>query len=259
MEANSLRAIGPGEPEVCVVLVGADPELDGAIGAQEQRPDDELRARDVRTGIIEAAGRQSRWIWLLDGTAVPRPDTLSELLSAGAVEICGQTPTLVASTVITGAGELVAAHVPWGRHGEVDVALDAVECHAVPIRAAAGGSLLVSGAMTRAHPPPRSGVPPQVATLGWTARILRTTIGLLVPASPVLARLPATARRDARGDSSAEVRAGVALLRAQAWTTRERLRLGGETIALAARLVTSGRSTPISVASAAIGGIRNPA
>jgi hypothetical protein len=181
------------------------------------------RREPLRTA---AGGVDAEWLWLLDGTAAPRPDTLERLLDASAVADV-PAPALLASAVLGEAGVPVAGHAPWHRRGGTDVAMRSARHGLLPIRAARGGSLLVRADAARAAGPPRGEGP--AAALEWTARILRAAQGYLVTASRADAVTSATWAHAAVGTNAGEdARFVLAMLAGDAFAPKERLWIAGE-------------------------------
>jgi hypothetical protein len=130
----------------------------------------------VIVGTIDDARRlEHDWVWLLDAGVVPDAHALAALLAARQ-----QLPAavLLASRVITTDGELDPGSLPViAVHDPVRV-LAALERRVVPLIATRRGSLLVRTSDLDQHGPSSSG-----ALLRWSARLLRSQLGVLVPTS----------------------------------------------------------------------------
>jgi hypothetical protein len=182
---------------------------------------------------VTAAG--ATWVWLRDGTAVPEPDALERLLEqlgrlAGLPE-----PVLLTSKVVDAGGTLVPALAPWVRRDDAALTLEAAGRGLLPLRAARTASLLVRAEVLTRVAPRRADLPRPAAGLEWTARILRTAPGYLVPASvAVAARPPRGAVGALDGDPLLDLRAGSRLLAGRAFSAREKLWLGAEVTSRAA-------------------------
>jgi hypothetical protein len=193
---------------ICAVLPPGDARVAAAVDAQDRAPDERA------AGPGDPRAREAAWLWLLDGTAVPRPGALRALLEAAErlEPVC--PPAALASRIVAGAdGRLAPAHAPIAPQGQTHVAMKTVGLRVLPVRAVTGGSLLV-----RAADAPGPGREP---ALVWTARLLRDRPGFLVPASLA----------DARADPP---RATARLLLGGALRGSERVRLAAE---VAERLV----------------------
>jgi hypothetical protein len=182
--------------------------LEAALVAQERAPD------ELVTDFAASPPGDADWIWLLDGTAMPRPDCLARLLAA--LERLPLVPRLLASRIVGPDGTLADAHAPIAPQDETAVAIETVTARVLHVRAVTGASLLLRPADARvagAGPP---------ATMAWTAALLRDKGGgFLVPDSIAEARRP---------DLSRTERAGLArrLLLGDALSGRERLRFAAE-------------------------------
>jgi hypothetical protein len=176
---------------------------------------------------------EATWVWVLDGTARPRADTLAALVRAAAPGGGVPAPVLLASAVLGPDGAPDPGHAPWHRRGGSDLAMRAVRHGLLPIRAARAGALLIRADAARAAGPPRAGA------LEWTARILRDAHGYLVTASRADATAPATWRHDALGRTAREdARRVAAALAGPAFAGKERLWIAGEALG---RLTAAGR------------------
>lgn len=144
----------------------------------------------------EAAGAAGTgWSWLLDGSALPRPDSLAALLDAAG----RADASLLASAVLDERGRLAHGHEPLLPRGDGTLALTFAPLRILPVRAVSGASVLVRGDA------------PPGAAYRWTATLLREGRGFLVPASV------ATALRPGSGHHRLLLSGGL--------TARERLRL----------------------------------
>lgn len=140
--------------------------------------------------IYEARRLEHDWVWLLDAGVVPGVDALAALLTARE-----QLPAavLLASRVETPHGQLDPVSLPViAVHDPVRV-LAALERRAVPLIAARRGSLLIRTGDLARREPPSSG-----ALLRWSARLLRSELGVLVPRSLAVRTSSARSRGAAR-------------------------------------------------------------
>jgi hypothetical protein len=220
-------------------LVAAPAAL--AAGAQTVVPGELIEvAEPLRAAAL---GRDAEWLWLLDGTALPRPDTLASLLEAAAVVDGVPAPAILASAVVGPDGAAVPGHAAWHRRGGTDVAMRAARSGLLPIRAARGGSLLVRAQAARAAGPPWRGTTGPGAALEWTARILRDGHGYLVTASRADAAMPAPWAHAALGRTPSEdARLTAAMLLGGACAPKERLWIAGEAVGRAANGLRSLRA-----------------
>ena len=141
-----------------------------ALSAQSTAP------ADVVVGSIEDVQRlEHDWVWLLDAGVVPDPGALAALLAARK-----QLPAavLLASRVLTTQGELDSVSLPVIAVHDPARVLAALERRVVPLIAARRGSLLIRACDLTRRETGASG-----ASLRWSARLLRSQLGVLVPAS----------------------------------------------------------------------------
>jgi hypothetical protein len=189
------------EPTVCAIPA---PGLEASVDAQTRPPD--ARAAGLRDGV--AAG--TAWLWLLDGSATPRPGALAALLDAAERLEPVQPAVVLASRVVGPDGAVAPAHAPLAPQDATALAMRVAGLKVLPVRAVTGASLLV-----------RRDAAAQAGTADayvWTARLLRDGTGFLVPDS--------VADAASRGARPAGVTAR--LLAGTALRPRERLRLAAE-------------------------------
>jgi hypothetical protein len=159
-----------------------------------------------------AAESDSAWVWLLDAGVVPEPAALEQLVSA--TRRAEPAPVLVASKVLAPDGTLDPASTPVPEVHRRDHVLAALEQHAVPLRLARRGSLLVSHDALRG-----SGA---LDSFGrdreWTVRLLSRQPGVLAPASVAV-----RTQRDTEGGTSGGPGLITALRVLAALEPRERL------------------------------------
>ena len=136
----------------------------------------------LRAGLESALAGGADWIWVMDGSARPRPGALAALL-AGLERVDGlPAPSLLTGVVVGPDGRVPASRAPWYRRFQIHVALDSVDQELLPVRAGIGPALVARDAVAAQLPPARAGLGP-AAVLEWTARLLRERTGYLVPAS----------------------------------------------------------------------------
>ena len=159
-------------------------------------------ADGLRQGVVRALGTDADWIWVLDGSAAPRPGALDALLE-GLARVDGlPQPCLLTGVVVTPDGRVDPNRAPWYRRFQIDVALRSADHELVPVRGTPGPVLVHRRAAALDLPRDRTAITPR-SVLEWTARVLRHRTGYLVPGSesvaldtagdPLLA--PATAAR----------------------------------------------------------------
>lgn len=175
-------------------------------------------------------GTHADWLWLVDGSAIPRPPALGALLAA-AERLGPVTPPIVlASTILDRGGRLAAGHAPLAPQDQTAVAVRTVALRVLHVRAVSGASLLVRADALRSL-----SLAGPAGAMVWTARLLRGGGGFLVPASLADGRAPVGARE--RVDTAARLLLGTAL------RPRERLRLGVGLVEQAGAAVKIGASS----------------
>ena len=189
--------------DVCAVIYAdsadsAAAEVARAVAAQSRPAEVVLgpgtyttsaRESPFAAGVRAAHARRTRWIWLLDGWAVPEPDALQALLAASEI-VPAPAPVLLSGTVRDGRGHLHPDAIPRHEIFEKAHSLDAAERHLVQLRFAAHGSVLVAGWVPDRFGAPRPDLQPALDMLEWSARILRSweNTGYLVPDSGAVRR-----------------------------------------------------------------------
>lgn len=160
-------------------------------------------AADVPDGV--------RWLWVVDGSAVPRPTALGALLAAAErLDQAGVEVSLLASRVVGPDGRLAPGHAPLSPQDETARAIVAASAGVLPVRAISAASLL-------ARPAAISGPIPAgpSASMTWSARLLRSASGFLAPESVADARTRVP-----------RARVAAALVLGDGLRGRERLRVG---------------------------------
>lgn len=165
---------------VCAVL--APGRVEDAVTVQEHKPEMMLSHHDfLSAGLARAAGSPTEWIWLLDGSAIPRPDALGLLVAA--IDRLEGLPEAVLLTGLTvdALGRADEARAPWYRRAPTETAMDAAQRGLLPVRAASGSVLIRRRALEAHRPRRRLGA--EAGVFEWTARILRQSSGYWVPQS----------------------------------------------------------------------------
>lgn len=248
MAVGSSTAPPSGSSRVCaLIIVSADqarPEQCLTAIARQSRPPDETlvvcpgRARvsaagSPRTILVQStenrfdaavrAGLTTScdWLWVVDAEVLPAPRALEQFLSAAPGAGSLPPPVLLAGKVLQPNGQLDFSRAPWPRHSHKHEGLLAVEAGLISIRAARWGSLLVSAhAIHRSHAHGERGATSD-GGIGWTARLLRSEFGYLVP------RSEAVTAADARREGRARTRlSDFRSLSGGAWTREEKLQAG---------------------------------
>lgn len=141
-----------------------------------------------REGVRGACETGAKWIWLLDGLAVPEPDALEALLE-GAGRGGGSGPCALAAGQVVGTDAKPHPDaLPWPVLLDKEVALSAAATRLIAVRAARHGSLLVRRSAIEAEGLPRADYRAAGEDLEWTSRLLRAGTGFLVPASIAVRR-----------------------------------------------------------------------
>ena len=168
------------QTSVCAVVGGPAGRLRPAIDAQKRPPDAAIDASGaLRAALEQALEKQAGWIWLLDGSAAPRPEALNALVD-GLERTQGlEEPALLSGIVLDSDGQPGEL---WYRRNQIDLAMAAAGCRLLPIRATAAPVLVRREAAAEHLPPPRARLTPG-GVLEWTAYLLRSGTGYLVPES----------------------------------------------------------------------------
>lgn len=234
----------PSDP-VCAVIYGNAPgseEVAAAVADQQLPPATVLHEGALRGAVGAAVATEARWLWLLDGWALPAPDALVALLAA-AETVDGRAPLLLSSKVVDATGRLHPDATPRHEMFEKQHSVDAIERHLVQLRTAAPGSVLVQAGATGRFGAPRADLPPGLDMSEWSARLLRSwdDTGYLVPAS-VAVRRAAPVQDRSFGHWAARAR----VVGSGGWTMTERLwetfLLGRDAVAVARDRAAQGRA-----------------
>jgi hypothetical protein len=224
-------------PTVAPILpIGAPDAVRQAVSSQDVPVSP---ARSVPRLFSAAAwdAEPASWLWLLDGSAAPRPDALRRLLEAAvtAGALRAPRPVLLASKVLAD-GAVDDGRCPWYRRGrDTDLAMRAARLALLPVRAARASSLLVLVQAAVATGDGCAGLAGPGAAMEWTGRLLRDGGGFLAPASVADALAPAPWSGQAVGRGAREdLRVTAAMLAGPGWRKREKLWLALEAAARAA-------------------------
>jgi hypothetical protein len=166
---------------VCALVGRSSEPFLGALSAQDPQPTVIEEAR-LRAGLERSLATGADWIWVLDGSAVPRPDALATLLAALERTEGLPAPALLTGVVVSPDGRVAPGRSPWYRRFQIHVALDSTDRGMVPVRGSVGPALVHRDAVEAGLPSARARVEPG-SVLQWTARLLRERTGYLVPES----------------------------------------------------------------------------
>lgn len=158
-------------PLVCAVLRPGNAGLERALAAQEHAADD-------RAFGFRQLDTSADWLWILDGSAVPRPPALGRLLAAAKRLEGVVRPIVLGSRVVNSEGRLARAHGPLAPQDQTAVAVRTTSARVLHVRAVSSGSLLVRREAVTGSAPVGVG-----ATMAWTARVLARGGGFVVPDS----------------------------------------------------------------------------
>jgi hypothetical protein len=156
--------------------------LGRSLRAQHPAPETVVADGGLRAGLERALATGADWIWIIDGSAVPRPDALGRLLEGLAKADGLPEPALLTGLVVGADGRPDAGRPPWYRRYQLHVAVDSADRGLLPVRASTGPALVSRAAVEAVLPPSGAPVSP-AAVLEWTATLLRKRIGYLVPES----------------------------------------------------------------------------
>lgn len=201
--------LGTDYPEVAVLSLATN--QGGAGGFYEG-----LRA-------ASSGGSAADWIWVMDDDTVPAPSCLEELLSA-AERAPGEPPALLSSKVVWTDGRLHPMNAPQLERERAEKMITAGERGLVPLRAATFVSLLIRGATVHRHGLPLRDYFLWSDDIEYTARVLRSEPGYLVPTSVALhaTERPYTAVTAAGDRFYFHVRNTLYMLRGGAWARHEK-------------------------------------
>lgn len=167
----------------------------------------------LRRAIAEGAASGHEWLWILE-QVVPEPGALGTLRDWAAAH---PQARLLAARVERADGRLHFDR-EWPDYGDVERVVAGAQKRALPLRTASFHGLLIATAAVRQHGLPLTGDGAWRPDREYTARLLRTVEGWLVPAAVV--RLDDAFEGV---DRAAELRNALWVARSSAWGPRERL------------------------------------
>jgi hypothetical protein len=199
---------------VHAVVRETSPALDRALLDQTRAVDaTAVCASSLGAGIRQAFDQGAEWAWVMDSSVLPRADALQHLVEAVA-RIGGlPQPVALAGVVLCHDGRPDPLRAAWYRRSPTELSLEAVERRLLPIRAA-GGPVLIHRRALGADVLPRPRLSQAGAVLEWTARLLRSRAGYLVPDS----------ESRSIGDTRMEIATAAAVLFGGAFSGLDRVR-----------------------------------
>lgn len=199
---------------------------------------------------VQAARRTAPdWVWLLDDDTIARPDALEALLAAPWEKAGLPEPSLLASRVDWTDGRPHPMNTPMLRRREPDLLAAAAGAGLLALRASTFVSLLVAARAVERHGGPVAGFFFQADDIEYTARILRTGHGYLVPESVVEHRTPTA--HTFLGDPRRfyfHLRNTLFMIRGEAWEPAEKASLGWVVVDSSARFLIANRFSRESLA-----------
>jgi hypothetical protein len=167
---------------VCALVGFPGEPVRRALAGGPGAPQSVVEDTRLRGGLERALASGADWIWVLDGSAVPRPNALQLLLEALDRTDGLPAPALLTGVVVAADGRVDASRPPWYSRYQIHVAVDCADRGLLPVRASVGPALVSRGAVEAVLPPASAPVSPG-AVLEWTATLLRARTGYLVPES----------------------------------------------------------------------------
>lgn len=172
-------------------------------------------------GLRAAHASGSEWIWLMDDDTLPEPSCLQALLDAAA-----RVPAspLLSSKVVWTDGSLHPMNTPSLERDRTDVVVEAGERGLMALRTATFVSLLLRRSVIDSHGLPLRRYFLWSDDIEYTARILRSAPGYLVPASVAVHRTqqPYTAITAEGERFYFHVRNTLYMLRGSSWSASEK-------------------------------------
>lgn len=193
-------------------------------------------------GLERARETEAEWFWLLDDDTIPRPDALERLLAAPWRQGGLPEPLLLASRVDWIDGHPHPMNTPILRRRDPQALVDAAAVGLLALRASTFVSLLVAREAIDLYGLPRAEFFFQADDIEFTARMLRTAPGYLVPDSIVEHRTgtPRTFLDDPVRFYH-HLRNTVWMIRGQAWSRPEKAALGWVVLNSSLRFLRSQR------------------
>jgi hypothetical protein len=159
-----------------------------------------------------ALASDADWLWFLAEGARPREDALERLLAAIEPEDAAPA-TVLAGMLVDDHGDMLDDSLQPAPRIDSAEAVRCVRQRLLPLRSAGFGHCLIARATLSRHGLPNVRRYGPFAPEEWTARVLRSEPGYLVPASIVAV--------PDRGDPPANLPAAIRMLPTGAWTRGE--------------------------------------
>ncbi len=249
-------------PDRVIVVDNASTDGTGEMVAREASWAD-LERLDVnvggaggfQAGLRAALQAGADWIWLLDDDTIARPDALQRLLGARDRLRGLPDPMVLASRVEWRDGRAHPMNMPILRRRDVAHLVACCETGVLPLRAATFVSFLVSRTAVQRHGLPLKEYFVWADDIEFSARILRTDRGYLVPDSVVEHRTPRPHTSVSHGGSRFyfHARNTLFMLRSRAWDGDEKLPIAWGLVAASAAYLRVNRCTPDSARTVARG------
>ena len=157
--------------------------LERAVKAQTRPPEGLVTAEGgLRSAVESALTTGVDWLWLLDGSSVPRPEALAAMRAALERLEGLPDPAVLGGVVVGSDGGVDETRSLWYRPNQLDVTMTSVGRRLLPICASSGPALVNARSAQSQLPSRRARLEPG-ALIEWTARLLRHATGYLVPES----------------------------------------------------------------------------
>lgn len=176
---------------------------------------------DRPEAFARALASDAEWLWFLAEGARPRDDALERLIAATRPEDAAPA-TLLAGLLVDERGRPLDGDVQAAPRINSAEVVGLVRQGLLPIRSAGFANCLVPRAAFSRHGLPDTGRFGPHAPEEWTARVLRSEPGYLVPASVVV--LPAAAEPAGGGAAVSNLLATVRMLPTGTWTRGDAVR-----------------------------------
>jgi rhamnopyranosyl-N-acetylglucosaminyl-diphospho-decaprenol beta-1,3/1,4-galactofuranosyltransferase len=237
-------------PDAILVVDNASTDGTAEIVQQEFPSAEVLRlqknvggAGGFHIGMKVAAERRYDWLWLMDDDTIPETGALHELLRALERFEDEPRPVVLASKVIWSDGLLHTMNPSYVKSGDLEALYRSAARATLSIRSTTFVSCLLHRTAIERYGLPNAGYFIWGDDTEYTARILRSEFGVVVPASIALHK---TAKKHTALDATPEryaihVRNTVwMLLRSPAWERKEKLRQGAGLARWSSRYVFGG-------------------